>query len=82
VLPLCREAFQVKQRNPGIVFTHCFLHREALISKSVVPEVQQVLDETTKMVNYVKSRPYNRGCSLHCVFPWKLLTHNSYCTRN
>ncbi|XP_063785805.1 zinc finger BED domain-containing protein 5-like [Pseudophryne corroboree] len=46
-----------KQKNPAIVFTHCFLHREALISKSVVPELQKVLDETIKMVNYIKSRP-------------------------
>jgi hypothetical protein len=23
-----------KQENPGVVFTHCFLHREALVSKS------------------------------------------------
>jgi hypothetical protein len=35
-----------KRKNPGIVFTHSFLQREALISKSVVPEVQTVLDET------------------------------------
>jgi hypothetical protein len=40
-----------KQMNPGIVFTHCFLHREAIISKLVIPEVQKVLDETIKMVN-------------------------------
>ena len=46
-----------KQKNPVIVFTHCFLHREALISKSVVPELQKVLDETIKIVNYIKSRP-------------------------
>jgi hypothetical protein len=46
-----------KQKNPGIVFTHCFLHREALISKSVVPELQKLLDETIKMVNYVKNKP-------------------------
>jgi hypothetical protein len=31
-----------KQKNPAIVFTHSFLHREALISKTVVPEVQNV----------------------------------------
>jgi hypothetical protein len=46
-----------KQKNPGIVFTHCFLHKKALISKPVVPEDQKVLDETIKMVNYIKSRP-------------------------
>jgi hypothetical protein len=43
-----------KQKNLGIGFTHCFVHGEALILKSVVPEVQKVLD---KMINYIKSRP-------------------------
>jgi hypothetical protein len=46
-----------KQKTPGIVFTHCFLHREAFILKLVVPEVQKVLDETIKMVSYIKRRP-------------------------
>jgi hypothetical protein len=36
-----------KQNNPGIVFTHCFLHRET--------EVQKILDEMINMVNYLKS---------------------------
>jgi hypothetical protein len=30
-----------KQMNTGIVFTNCFLQREALISKSLIPEVQR-----------------------------------------
>jgi hypothetical protein len=35
-----------KQKNPDIIFTSCFLQWEARISKSVVPEDQQILDET------------------------------------
>jgi hypothetical protein len=31
--------------------------REALISKSVLPEVQKILDEKIKWVNYINSRP-------------------------
>jgi hypothetical protein len=61
VLPLsgCLKGFITlgRQKNPGIVFTHCFLHREALISKSVIPEVLKLLNKTNKMVNYTKSRP-------------------------
>jgi hypothetical protein len=61
VLPLLgslkRFITLAKHKNPGIVFTHCSLHTEALISKSVVPEVQKVVDEMIKMVNYMKSRP-------------------------
>jgi hypothetical protein len=32
-----------KKMNHGIVFTECFLHREALISKSVLPEAQNMV---------------------------------------
>jgi hypothetical protein len=46
----------VKQKNLGIVFTHNYLHRETLISKPVVPEMQIVLDERIKMVNCIKRR--------------------------
>jgi hypothetical protein len=48
-----------KQKDHAIVFTHDFLHREILISESVVPDVQKVLDETIEMVNYeyIKSGP-------------------------
>jgi hypothetical protein len=46
-----------KQNNPGIVFMYPFLHSEVLISKSVVPEIQKILDETIKMANHIKSRP-------------------------
>jgi hypothetical protein len=46
-----------KQKNPRIVSTQYFLHREALVSKSVVPKFQEILDETIKMVNYIKNSP-------------------------
>jgi hypothetical protein len=38
-----------KKKNPRIIFAHYFLSREALISKSVVPQVKKVLDETIKI---------------------------------
>jgi hypothetical protein len=40
-----------KQKKPSIIFTY----REALVSKSVVPKVQNILYETIKMVNLIKS---------------------------
>lgn len=47
----------VKKENPDIIFTHCFLHREALVAKSLVPELNDVLQTVIKMVNFIKSRP-------------------------
>lgn len=47
----------VKKENPDTIFTHCFLHREALVAKSLVPELNDVLQTVVKMVNFIKSRP-------------------------
>jgi hypothetical protein len=59
-LPLCRSlrAFVAlaKQKNPVTVFTHRFLRREDLISKSIAPEVRKVLNEEIQMVNFIKTR--------------------------
>lgn len=39
--------------------THCILHREALASKKLSPELNQTLEEVVKMVNNVKMNPLN-----------------------
>jgi len=46
-----------KRCNANIKSTHCFLHREALVSKTIGDELKAVLDDVVKMVNYIKSRP-------------------------
>ena len=47
----------VKKENPDVMSTHCFLHREMLISKSLGGELKKVFDDATKMVNFIKQRP-------------------------
>ena len=47
----------VKQENPNIISTHCFLHREVLISKSPGDDLKKVFDDVIKMVNFIKQRP-------------------------
>ena len=47
----------VKQENPAIILTHCFLHREVLVSKSLGDELKKVFDVATKIVNFIKQRP-------------------------
>ena len=46
-----------KKANKQIITTHCFLHREALVAKTLGLELKGVLDEVVKMVNFIKSRP-------------------------
>ena len=44
---------------PHAKFTHCIIHREALASKTLEPELNNVLQTAIKMVNFIKSRPLN-----------------------
>ncbi len=48
---------RVKEKNPEVIPTHCFLHREVLVSKSIRDDLKQVLDITVNMVNFIKQRP-------------------------
>ncbi|GFS84105.1 SCAN domain-containing protein 3 [Trichonephila clavipes] len=47
----------VKELNEDILVTHCFLHREALVTKILPADLKIVLEQCVKMVNYIKSRP-------------------------
>ncbi|XP_025413407.1 zinc finger BED domain-containing protein 5-like [Sipha flava] len=47
---------RLKQDFPNIISTHCFIHREALMIKSIPDKLKNVLDLVIKMVNYIKSR--------------------------
>lgn len=47
----------VRERNPDVVVTHCFLHREALVAKTLPAELTSVLERVVSMVNYIKTRP-------------------------
>ena len=48
---------RVKEKNPEVITTHCFLHREVLVSKTIGDDLKQVLDITVNMVNFIKQRP-------------------------
>ena len=45
----------VQRKTPNVLFTHCFIHREASASKTLPCELQNVLNITIKIVNFVKS---------------------------
>ena len=42
-----------------VKFTRCIIHREALASKTLEPELNNVLQTAIKIVNFIKSRPLN-----------------------
>ncbi|XP_063858051.1 protein FAM200A-like [Scylla paramamosain] len=47
----------VKKENSSVITTHCFLHREALVAKTIGNDLKSVLEKVVKMVNFIKSRP-------------------------
>ena len=46
-----------KKVNSEIITTHCFLHREVFIGKTLNSDLTQVLKEVIEMANYIKARP-------------------------
>ena len=47
---------RVKKRNQKVIFTHCFLHREALFFKTLPANLVLALNDVVSMVNFVKMR--------------------------
>ena len=46
-----------QKENPNLVRTHCFLHREVLVSRVSQGNLKQVLHKVVEIVNYIESRP-------------------------
>ncbi|XP_048869513.1 SCAN domain-containing protein 3-like [Brienomyrus brachyistius] len=49
----------IKKVNNDIKWMHCIIHREALASKRVCPDLCAVMDDAVKMINFIQSRPLN-----------------------
>ena len=47
----------VKKENENVVVTHCFLHREALMDKTLGDKLRKMLNQAVELVNYIKTRP-------------------------
>uniref|UniRef100_A0A667XAV2 C2H2-type domain-containing protein n=1 Tax=Myripristis murdjan TaxID=586833 RepID=A0A667XAV2_9TELE len=50
---------RIRQVNPDIQSMHCIIHREALASKRTSPELDSVLTDAVKVINFIKSQPLN-----------------------
>ena len=50
---------RMKQVAPGAKFTHCSIHREALACKAMTATLKTVLDQSVKVVNFIKARALN-----------------------
>jgi hypothetical protein len=50
----------VKEKNPNVITTHCFLHCEALVLKTIGEYLNKVLNYAVAMINFIKQRPSSR----------------------
>jgi len=48
---------QLLKLCPLASWTHCSIHREALATKTMAPELKNVLDRAVLIINFIKSRP-------------------------
>lgn len=44
---------QMKKVNRDIKWMHCIIHREALVSKRLSPDVSAIMDNAIKMINFI-----------------------------
>ena len=47
----------VKKKTPDVLWTHCMLHRAALVSKNICEKLNNVFTNVTKVINYIKNSP-------------------------
>ena len=55
------DVSRVKEVVPDLNWVHCFIHREALATKGMPPDFENVLDITVNLVNFIKARLLNKG---------------------
>lgn len=50
---------RIKKVAPNVQSIHCMIHRQALASKRLSPDLHDVMNLVVKVVNFIKSRPLN-----------------------
>ena len=45
--------------DTSITFTHCMIHREALVAKKIYPDLNAVVQDAVQIINFIKSRAQN-----------------------
>ena len=48
---------RIREKQPELIITHCFLHREALVAKTLPADLASVLNTVVSIVNFIKTKP-------------------------
>ena len=48
---------KIMEKQPEVVITHCFLHREALVAKTLPADLASVLNTVVSIVKFIKTKP-------------------------
>ena len=79
----CRSGFQtlVKEKCPDVIRTHCTIHRQALLVKTMPEELKSVLNDVIKAVNSLKQTHSTHACFV--IYAKKVNSNlkHFYCTR-
>lgn len=58
---------RVMEIAPHVKFIHCIIHRQAIATKKLEPQIHQVLQDVISVVNFIKSKPLkNRIFGILC----------------
>ena len=48
---------RIIKKQPEVVITHCFLHRETLVAKTLPADLASVLNTVVSIVNFILTKP-------------------------
>ena len=51
---ICRPSQEGKPQNHA---THCMIHRQALVVNALKPDLEQLMKDVTKIINFIKAQP-------------------------
>ena len=71
----------VNELNGAILVIHCFLQREALVTKYLLSELKIVLEQCVKMIDYIKLIPLKVAYLINYAKLWKPSMNPCYCIR-
>ena len=53
-----RAVARIREKVPNIIQTHCMIHRDVLVAKTLAQSLPEVLSSCIKILNSIKARPF------------------------